>query len=54
MAKKDERLYLRIKPELKEQVKEYCVRNHTTVSDVVTRFFVRLLKADEEEDSEQI
>lgn len=41
---KGDRLYLRIKPELKEKVQEYCARNHTNITDVVTRFFVRLLE----------
>ncbi len=41
---KADRLYLRIKPELKERVQKYCARNHTNVTDIVTRFFVRLLE----------
>ena len=56
---KGDRLYLRIKPELKEKVQEYCARNHTNITDVVTRFFVRLLEEEERRrnsstDAEQI
>lgn len=55
---KEERLYLRIDPHLKVEMQEYCVRNHTTITDVVTRFFVRLLEEDERRrttpDAEQI
>jgi len=56
---KHERLHFRIDPELKAKVKAYCDRNHTTLSDVVTRFFVRLLEEDERRrnqipDAEQI
>lgn len=46
-ARKGNRLHLRIEPELKAQVRDYCVRNHTNITDVVTRFFVRLLAEDE-------
>ena len=45
---KSDRLYLRLDTELKGKVQDYCVRNHTTVSDVVTRFLVRLLTEDEQ------
>lgn len=56
---KADRLYLRIKPELKARVQEYCDRNHTNITDMVTRFFVRLLdeeerKRREAEEAEQI
>lgn len=44
--RKDDRLYIRIDSELKAKVQAYCQRNHTTPSDVVTRFFVRLLEED--------
>ncbi len=52
-----ERIYLRIDPELKERAQEYCDRNHTTLSDVVTRFLVRLLEEERRKrvvDAEQI
>jgi len=58
MAKGD-RFHFRIDPELKARVKVYCDRNQTTISDVVTRFLVRLLEEDEKQrsvpvDAEQI
>ena len=52
-----DRIYLRIDPELKEQAQKYCDRKRTTLSEVVTRFFVRLLEEDKkqrEADAEQI
>jgi hypothetical protein len=52
-----DRLYLRLKPELKVKVQAYCKRNHLVLSDVVTRFFVRLLQKEQEDkhvDAEQI
>lgn len=52
-----DRLYLRLKPELKAKVQAYCKRNHLVLSDVVTRFFVRLLQKEQEDkhvDAEQI
>jgi hypothetical protein len=52
-----DRLYLRIKPELKDKMQAYCKRNHMVLSDVVTRFFVRLLQQEQEKenvDAEQI
>jgi antitoxin component of RelBE/YafQ-DinJ toxin-antitoxin module len=52
-----DRVYLRIDPELKQQVQEYCDKNHTTLSDMVTRFFVRLLEEERKKhviDAEQI
>jgi len=52
-----DRVYLRISPELKEKMREYCKRHNTTLSDVVSRFFVRLLQKEKEEehvDAEQI
>lgn len=52
-----DRLYLRIKPELKDKMQAYCKRNHMVLSDVVTRFFVRLLQKEQEDkhvDAEQI
>lgn len=52
-----DRLYLRIKPELKDKMQAYCKRNHMVLSDVVTRFFARLLQQEQEKkhvDAEQI
>ena len=48
-----DRLHLRIDPELKQQVQEYCRRNHKQMSDLVTSFFVRLLEK-EREDEERL
>lgn len=50
--KKIARLYLRIDPELKQQVQDYCYRNHTTVSDLVNRFLARVLEEDKKKDQE--
>lgn len=46
-----ERVYLRIEPELKEAMQEYCERHDLTMSMLVKRFFRKLLakeKADHE------
>jgi len=51
------RVYLRIDPELKQKSQEYCDRKHTTLSELVTRFLVRLLEEErkqQEVDAEQI
>jgi antitoxin component of RelBE/YafQ-DinJ toxin-antitoxin module len=58
MAKGD-RIQLRVDQGLKSKVRAYCARNQTTISDVVNRFFVRLLEEDERRrnqvrDAEQI
>jgi len=50
---------VRIDVELKKRVQLYCARNNTNMTDVVTRFFVRLLESDAQkkrqvEDAEQI
>lgn len=56
--KKDSRIYLRLPDELKQEVQEYADKNHTTVSDLVIRFFTKLLAEDrrlrEHVDAEQI
>jgi len=60
MAKiKAERYGFRISPELKKKMQAYCLQKHTNITDVVTRFFVRLLEEEErkkgqESDAEQI
>jgi hypothetical protein len=54
---KPDRVYLRIEPRLKEEVQDYCRRRHTTMSELVSRFFVKLLEkelADGKVDAEQI
>lgn len=47
--KRGGRLYLRIDPSLKEQVQEYCDKKHTSVSDLVTRFLVRVMEEEEKQ-----
>ena len=49
---KTERLNLRIDAELKRQVQEYCERAHTSLSSLVTRFFVRTLEVEREVERE--
>jgi hypothetical protein len=41
---KDERLYLRISGPLKRKMERWAVRNNTTLSATVTRFFKNLLE----------
>ncbi len=41
---KKERLSLRIKPELKEQMQGYCERRGTSMSQLVTQHFISLLE----------
>ena len=52
-----DRIYLRIDPELKVKAQEYCDEKHTTMSELVTRFLVRLLEEEQRQkmsDAEQI
>jgi len=44
-----DRVYLRIEPELKEKISAYCDRRGFTMTQLVTRFFKKML---EEEDKE--
>lgn len=55
--KRADRVYLRIDPKLKEAMQDYCKRRHTTLSELVARFFVKLLEkeiVDGKLDAEQI
>jgi uncharacterized protein (DUF1778 family) len=54
MTQRTDRLNLRIDPELKARIQEYADRQHTTLSDLVTRHFVLLLQEEEKDDAEQI
>jgi len=54
---KSARLDVRIDAELKEKIQEYCRQKHTSISDIVTRLFVRVLEEEERRrsvDAEQI
>lgn len=52
------RLHLRVPNELKGQIEDYARRTHTTISDLVVRVFVQLLKTEREKqfppDAEQV
>ncbi len=55
--KKADRVNLRIDSSLKEEMQDYCERRHTTLSELVSRFFVKLLEkelSDGKVDAEQI
>ena len=55
--KRADRVNLRINSNLKESMQDYCKRRHTTMSELVSRFFVKLLEkelADNKVDAEQI
>jgi len=41
---RDSRLYLRIDDKLKQAMLKYAKRHHTTLTDVVTRVFMKLLE----------
>jgi antitoxin component of RelBE/YafQ-DinJ toxin-antitoxin module len=41
--KKDDRIYLRINKNLKREVQEYCDARSIDMSDLVTRFFTRVV-----------
>ena len=48
-------LHLRLDRDLKERVRRYAERRHTTITALVTAFFRALLHAEEEKkDAEQI
>jgi len=48
MAPKDDRISLRINGELKKRVQAYCGSKNLEVSEVVTRFFERLIQREDE------
>lgn len=56
--KKNGRLQIRLPEELKKWATEYSKKRHTTVSELVTRFFVRLREEEDRKhnpvDAEQI
>ena len=53
--KKDGRFQVRIPDSLKEAIRRYADRHHTTVSALVTRFFLRLLEEEKKaKDAEQL
>jgi len=41
------RLHIRLSPELRDEIVEYCKRHEMTLSSLVTRFFTRLLQQEE-------
>lgn len=43
MLLRSDRIYIRIDPKLKRKIQKYCEKNRTSMSDVVNRFFIRLL-----------
>lgn len=47
MARKEARLNLRVEEELKKQVQEYCDRRGIAMSDLITRFFRRIVRNEE-------
>jgi hypothetical protein len=49
-----ERIYLRVNPKLKKKIQDYCDREHTSLSELITRLLVRLLHVDEKQDVRQI
>jgi len=42
------RLHIRLSPELREAIVEYCKRHEMTLSSLVTRFFNRLLEKEKQ------
>jgi antitoxin component of RelBE/YafQ-DinJ toxin-antitoxin module len=48
MDTKDDRVHLRINSTLKREVQAYCARRGIEMSDLVTRFFVRVVHNDKE------
>jgi Arc/MetJ-type ribon-helix-helix transcriptional regulator len=54
---RDGRINIRLSSELKARMQEYCERRHTSISELVVRFFVRLLEEEEKRkdiDADQI
>jgi hypothetical protein len=49
---RSDRIYVRIEPKLKRRVQRYCKKNSTNISDVVNRFFMKLLDAAEKRERE--
>ena len=47
MAARSERVNFRLDPKLKKKMMKYCQENHTNLSDITTRFYVRLLQEDQ-------
>ncbi len=44
---KDGRLHLRVTQPLADQIRAYAARHHTSVTQVVTDYFIELLKKEE-------
>jgi hypothetical protein len=51
---KDARLNILISPELKAWMHEYAIEQHTTVTALITRYFLSLRESDEGGHVEQI
>lgn len=47
-ARKDDRLSLRVNGRLKRNVQKYCIKHGVDMSDLVTRFFERIVKNEED------
>lgn len=45
---KDERLHLRVNGEVKKKVQQYCEKYSMDMSDLVTRFFLKIIAKEEE------
>lgn len=45
---KTDRVYIRIVPDLKDQVQAYCERNGVTMSALVTTYFRQLLEEEQQ------
>lgn len=52
--KKDERVYLRLPGGLKERMQGYARRKHTTVSELVIRFFTQVLEEEARRDQQPV
>lgn len=50
--KKNGRIYIRVNPDLKEKVQEFCDRKHTTISDLIGRFLARVIEEDKKQKGE--
>jgi antitoxin component of RelBE/YafQ-DinJ toxin-antitoxin module len=48
MERKDDRLSLRVNSKLKKKVQRYCVAHGVDMSDLVTRFFERVVAKEAE------
>lgn len=53
MAVNEDRIYLRIEEELKQEMNRYCKRHRVSMSTLVRRFFLKLLEKERKQHEDE-